>query len=122
MGRRLWASNFARSTDPTSLVLSAASLPQSCFYGGQPIDLSFTLDAVKGHKREIAALIRTYLLGGGLQLQVNAVSTRHLREVMREPGKHPDPIVRIGGYSRYFSELSHAAQLEFIERFEREGC
>ncbi len=115
------ASNHARKSDPTSLVLSAAKLPQHKFFGGQPIDVSFDSDTVKNHKKEIAALISTYLLNGGLQFQVNALSSETLREAMESPEKHPDLIVRIGGYSVYFGNLPRATQEEFIERFEREG-
>ena len=115
------SSNLARRRDPTSLVLSAIKLPQHKLYGGQPIDLSFTPDTVISHKREIASLIKTYLGLGGLQLQVNAVSSKTLRDALTYPDRYPDLIVRIGGYSHYFNDLSPNVKLEFIERFEREG-
>ncbi len=115
------ASNFARKTDPTSLVLSAAKLPQHQFFGGQPIDVSFDPSLVNGHKKEIAALIWTYLQNGGLQFQVNAVSSRLLRAARKDPQQYADLIVRRGGYSLYFTQLSHGAQEEFIERLEKEG-
>lgn len=114
-------SNYARKTDPTSLVLSASKLPQQKFYGGQPIDVSFDHQSVKGHKEAIAALIRTYLQRGGLQFQVNALSSELLRAAMKEPENYSDLIVRIGGYSTYFNMLSQSSKEEFVERFEREG-
>lgn len=115
------ASNFVRRADPTSLVLSAIKLPQQKFFGGQPIDVSFDLDTVKNHKKEIAALISAYLLSGGLQFQVNALSSVLLREAQKSPEKYPHLVVRIGGYSLYFNDLSDSVKTEFIERFEREG-
>ena len=115
------ASNFVRRADPTSLVLSAIKLPQHKFFGGQPIDMSFDLDTVKNHKKEIAALISAYLLGGGLQFQVNSLSSKLLREAQKHPENYPHLVVRIGGYSLYFNELSDSVKTEFIERFEKEG-
>ncbi|MBR4888725.1 MAG: hypothetical protein IKU17_06235 [Clostridia bacterium] len=115
------ASNFARKTDPTSMVLSAAKLPQCKFFGGQPIDISFDPNLINSHKNEIAALIHTYLQIGGLQFQVNAISSKLLRDALKNPQKHPHLIVRRGGYSVYFSNLSSDSQKEFIDRFEKEG-
>lgn len=115
------SSNFARSIRPTSLVLSASKLPQHKFFGGQPIDVSFSADTVREHKKELAALIKTYLERGGLQFQVNAASSKTLRAAYKNPEAYPHLIVRVGGFSLYFNTLPDNAKLEFIERFEMEG-
>ena len=115
------SSNFARSVRPTSLALSAAKLPQHKFFGGQPIDVSFSADTVREHKKELAALIFTYLQKGGLQFQVNAASSKTLRAAYENPDAYPHLIVRVGGFSLYFNTLPDNAKLEFIERFEMEG-
>ncbi len=113
-------SNCIRKNDPTSLILSAAKLPQNKFFGGQPIDINFSTDMVKNHKKEIAALIKTYLQKGGLQLQVNSLSSKILKDAAVNPEKYGDLIVRIGGYSIYFNQLSVLTKQEFIERVEKE--
>ncbi len=110
----------ARESDPTSVVLSAAKLPQSLFHGGQPIDILFSHDKLTEKKPQIAALIRTYLQTGGLQFQVNAVSSAILRDALAHPERHNDLIVRIGGFSDYFNRFSEQTKREFISRFERE--
>ncbi len=115
-------SNCVRKSDPTDLVLSAAKLPQHKFFGGQPIDVNFGTDAVKNHKAEIAALIKVYLSGGGLQFQVNSLSSRLLRDAVDRPEKYPNLVVRIGGYSILFNSISRESKEEFIERAAREGC
>ena len=115
------ASNRARKADPTSMILSSSALPQHQFFGGQPIDVNFSTDAVANHKKEIRALIEVYLNRGGLQFQVNSVYSRLLREAMENPEKYPNLVVRIGGYSLYFNNISKESQREFIERFEKEG-
>ncbi len=115
------ASNEARQSDPTSMILSSSKLPQCNFFGGQPIDVNFGIDMVRNHKKEIRTLIDIYLERGGLQFQVNSVSSKLLREAMENPEKYPNLVVRIGGYSLYFNNISKKSQREFIERFEKEG-
>ena len=107
--------------EPTSLTLSAAKLPQHKFFGGQPIDLNFSADIVRRHKREIALLIDTYLQMGGLQLQVNSLSPEILRDALKNPERYSDLVVRVGGYSTYFNLLSDAVKEDFIRRAETEA-
>lgn len=114
-------SNEVRKQDPTSMLLSSSGLPQYKFFGGQPVDVNFQTDMVRNHKKEIAALIRVYLQNGGLQFQVNSLSSDLLRRAAKEPEKYPGLVVRIGGYSVYFNSISRKSKEEFIERFEREG-
>lgn len=113
--------NNVRGADPTSLVLSAVQIPQTKFYGGQPIDVNFSLTAVRDHKDTIRSLISYYLKNGGLQFQVNALDAAVLRKAKADPEAYPDLVVRIGGYSTYFSSLSDASKNELIERVTRES-
>lgn len=98
-------SNRARRAEPTSMLLSSAGLPQHKFFGGQPIDVNFQTDTVKNHKAAVKALISVYLQSGGLQLQVNSLSSELLRDAMENPEKYPNLVVRIGGYSLYFNSI-----------------
>lgn len=114
--------NDVRTSDPTSLILSAAYLNQKLFSGGQPIDLYFdkSMLEAKESRDKIKALIKTYFELDGLQLQVNSIDIELLEKAYRKPEDYPQLIVRIGGYSRRFTELSKNAQKEFIERFKNE--
>ncbi|MDD6799656.1 MAG: glycine radical domain-containing protein, partial [Firmicutes bacterium] len=113
--------NDARKSDPTDLVLSAAKLPQYKFFGGQPIDINFGTDTIKNHKSEITALIKVYLANGGIQFQVNSLSSKLLRDATDNPEKYPNLVVRIGGYSLLFNSISQKSKEEFIERVAKEG-
>ena len=64
--------------------------------------------------------MKTYFELGGLQLQVNSIDIKLLEDTMKEPESHGHVVVRIGGYSRRFVELSKNEQKEFIERFSAE--
>ncbi len=102
------------------MLLSASAVNQRKFFGGQPVDLWlngehwFTPEG----RRRFRAMLETYFARGGLQVQVNGVSKRELEEAMAHPEEHRDMIVRIGGYSCHFVELSAGVQREFIARCE----
>lgn len=113
-------SNETRDKAPTSMLLSSAKLPHSKFFGGQPIDINFGADTVKNHKKEIAALIKLYFQKGGLQLQVNSLSSKILKDAIAKPQNYTDLVVRVGGFSTYFNNLSLQARQEFVERVEKE--
>ena len=106
-----------KSREHTSVVLSATALDQTDFSGGQPIDLYFDKSWFKdkASRDKIKALIHTYFEMGGLQFQVNSIDLELLEKAYLEPEKYPDVIVRKGGYSVRFNEMSQAARAEFIE-------
>ncbi|MBR2950495.1 MAG: hypothetical protein IKC46_11610 [Lachnospiraceae bacterium] len=114
--------NEARNNGPTAIVMSATRIDQKRLSGGQALDVHFAARNMDNpdKKAKIGALIKTYLANGGMQMQVNALSPETLKKAYAEPDKYRNLIVRIGGHSRYFYELSDSVKLEFIERFSKE--
>ena len=53
-----------------------------------------------------------------MQLQINVVDQAILREAVDHPERYPDLIVRVGGYSEYFSRLSPELRATVLERTE----
>lgn len=106
-----------QSREHTSVILSAVAFDQTDFSGGQPIDLYFDKSwfKTKESRDKIKALIHTYFKLGGLQFQVNSIDIELLEKANLEPEKYPEVIVRKGGYSVRFNEMSQAARAEFIE-------
>lgn len=105
-----------KKTEHTSHILSATSFDQSKFSGGQPIDLFFNKEwfETKKLRDKIKTLICTYFQLGGLQFQVNSVDIELLEKAHKEPEKYPYVIVRKGGYSVRFSEMSFFTREDFI--------
>jgi formate C-acetyltransferase len=66
----------------------------------------------------VTDLVRVFLDRGGFELQINVVDADTLRRAQREPEQYRDLIVRIGGYSDYFTALSPEMQAEIIRRTE----
>ena len=67
---------------------------------------------------KFVALVKTYMFHGGKHIQFNVVSNETLRDAQAEPEKHSDLIVRVAGYSTYFTLLTPAVQNEIIKRTE----
>jgi pyruvate-formate lyase len=62
------------------------------------------------------ALIQTYFDLGGTQAMITVVSKEDLRDAMEHPERHQNLIVRVGGYSARFVELSPEVQREIFSR------
>jgi formate C-acetyltransferase len=61
---------------------------------------------------------KTYFDLGGMQMQMNVVTSAMLRDAMLNPESYRNLIVRISGYNAYFVTLNRDIQTELIERAE----
>jgi pyruvate-formate lyase len=64
----------------------------------------------------VVPVIRRFLAVNGSVLQLNCVDQAVLREARKHPERHPDLIVRVSGYSSYFTLLAESIQDEIIAR------
>lgn len=102
---------------PTAAILSSTCWDQSVFLGGVAVNLKFNKEMMSGDALDnIAAIVKTYIQRGGLELQVNTVDNETLKDAMKCPERHRDLLVRVGGYSDYFVKLSEQLQREIIAR------
>ncbi|MBR0348759.1 MAG: hypothetical protein IIX16_03875 [Clostridia bacterium] len=67
-------------------------------------------------KASFIALAKAYFSGGGQQYTVTVVSPEDLLGAKENPENHRNLIVRVGGYSDYFVNLSEELQDNVIER------
>lgn len=68
------------------------------------------------HREHVRAVVERFLAAGGSVLQPNVVDQALLREAQAHPERYPDLVVRISGYSAYFTKLPASVQDEVIER------
>ena len=68
--------------------------------------------------RKLSAMIKTYLKHGGKHVQFNVVSREMLLQAQQHPEQHRDLVVRVAGYSAYFTQLNRPMQDEVIARTE----
>ena len=67
-------------------------------------------------KAAFIALAKAYFAAGGQQYTVTVVSPEELLDAKLHPENHRDLIVRVGGYSDYFVNLTDELQDNVIER------
>lgn len=106
----------------TDMVLAAAQLDQPTLSGGNPLDFYFdrsTLNRVETRKK-VAALIRTYFALGGMQAQVNSINPDVLEAAIASPEEYHHLIVKRGGYSLRFNELTESVKRDFVETFRKQ--
>jgi formate C-acetyltransferase len=67
---------------------------------------------------KLVAYTNAFMSSGGSHIQYNMVDTKELKDAKIHPEKHRDLIVRIGGFSAYFTQLSPDIQDDVINRNE----
>ena len=112
-------STLVRRVGPTSIALSACKMDQIRFSGGQALDVHIGIRNMDSERNrdKIAAYIQTYFRLGGLQLQINGLTSETLQRAYDKPADYPNLMVRIGGHSRYFNDFTNRMKQEFIQRF-----
>lgn len=68
--------------------------------------------------RKFADYLEVYCTLGGHHVQFNIVSKETLVEAQKNPAEYRDLVVRVAGYSAYFTELNERTQNEIISRTE----
>lgn len=87
-------------------------------YAATLLNMKFTPEALKtdADLQKLAAAIKVYLNNGGKHVQFNVVDKETLLAAKENPEDYRDLIVRVAGYSAYFTVLSKGIQNEIIER------
>lgn len=105
---------------PTAAILSATSWDHTPYMGGIVVNLRFTPDQMIGENEELVlALIRTFIERMGMELQLNCISNETLLDAQKNPDNYRDLLVRVSGFSAYFTHLPTPIQQEIIERNEQ---
>ncbi len=75
--------------------------------------------AGEGKVELFADFMRSFVDLGGWECQYNVVTTDALREAQRDPEKHRGLVIRVAGYSAYFTALEKELQDDIINRTEQ---
>ncbi len=105
---------------PTCAILSTTSWDHSALIGGLAYNMKFPSDLFRapGASGRMRDLIETFLARGGFETQVNVVNRETLVAAEKNPEQYRDLVVRIGGYTDYFTRLSPGMRREIIMRTE----
>jgi formate C-acetyltransferase len=118
------ASNLVEpASGPMGPMRSAAKIPPRQASSGISLNMRFHPRMISTERglATFAGLIRTYFSLGGMHVQPNVVSAETLRAAQRDPDAHRDLVVKVSGYSAYFTDLGRSIQQDIIDRAEYGG-
>ncbi len=72
-------------------------------------------DSEAGYRRMLA-LLRRFIEGKGQEMQFNVTNDAVLRKAVAEPEKYADLIVRVSGFSAFFTKLAPEVQKDILRR------
>jgi len=107
---------------PTAVLKSAAKMDHGRT-GGTLLNMKFTPALLEGDEGldNLTHLIRSYFRLDGHHIQFNVVNAETLRKAQARPEEYQNLIVRVAGYSDYFTDLGKALQNEIIARTEQQA-
>ncbi|MDR3310713.1 MAG: formate C-acetyltransferase/glycerol dehydratase family glycyl radical enzyme [Oscillospiraceae bacterium] len=105
---------------PTAVANSVSKLDHARLGNGIILNWKFAPTAVSGETglHSLISLMDGYFERGGMQSQFSIVGRETMLAAQLEPEKFRDLVVRIAGYSAYFTELSRELQNDLIGRTE----
>lgn len=83
---------------------------------GAVYNLKLSKDLANNHTDIVKTLLKTYFEKGGSQIMISVIDQEELKDAMIHPEKYPNLIVRVGGFSARFIDLSPIVQKEIISR------
>ncbi len=116
----LAASQGLAKSGPTAMIKSLCRLDHSRLVAGNvsTLRLSPADVATPTARRNVVAMIKTFVKLGGSQLQINIVDVETLRAAQTDPDAYRGLTVRVAGYSADFTYMGRALQEEIIARLE----
>ncbi len=104
----------------TAVCNSVTKIGQSKLCGGVSFNVKIHPSNLKTNEglEKITNLIISYFKMGGMHIQPNVVSNETLRDAQIHPENYRDLIVKVAGYSAYFTDLGKSIQDDIIAREE----
>ena len=102
---------------PLAVFQSAMEVNQDP-YQGTLMNMKFHPSNMKTRSdlEKLSLMVKTYLTHGGKHVQFNVVDREEMEDAKVNPAEHPELVVRVAGYSAYFTRLPGSIQDEVIER------
>ncbi|MDP1922783.1 MAG: pyruvate formate lyase family protein [Myxococcales bacterium] len=113
-------SNGAETKGPTAALNSLSRIDQTRIGYGNSLNMRLPIGLLGSEKGvdAVVGLVRAYFAKGGFHVQFNAADAATLRAAQERPGDFKDLIVRVSGYSAYFTRLGRCIQEDLIARVE----
>ncbi len=102
----------------TALIKSAAQAIDTVKFNANHFNVKLLPSFLEGPAgtRTLLSLIKTYMDLGGGHIQFNCVDTETLKDAQKQPQNYKELVVRVAGFSAYFTRLDKGVQNEIIKR------
>lgn len=103
---------FTRIPGPLSVIRSFTKPDLKRVINGGPLTMEFasSMFASDDSVEKVAGLVKAFVHMGGHQLQLNSVNSQTLKDAQLHPELHRQLVVRVWGWSAYFTELDKEFQ------------
>jgi formate C-acetyltransferase len=103
---------------PTTVMRSVGTMPHEKLSGGSILNLKFPPDVVKGEEglESLMGLLKGFVSCGAWHCQFNVFDAQTMREAQKMPSQYQDLLVRVAGYSAFFTGLPTELQDNIIDR------
>jgi pyruvate-formate lyase len=78
--------------------------------------MKFSKATFRDERPKVEALLNTYFANGGAQAMLTLVGRGEMEAAMCEPEKYRNLLVRVGGFSAHFVELTPEIQRDLLAR------
>jgi formate C-acetyltransferase len=111
----------ADKSGPTATVMSVAKLDHAEASNGTLLNMKFHPTALKGEKGldDLITVTEGLFTHGGSHVQYNVVSKETLLAAQEDPEEYKSLVVRVAGYSAFFTVLDRSVQNDIISRTEQ---
>jgi len=113
-------SNGVEVNGPSAAIKSVAKLPYIHMGGGNIFNVKMNPKMFESREGcvKLASLIRAFCDLKGYHIQFNIVDAKTLKKAQESPEEYRDLVVRVAGYSAYFTTIDKAVQDDIISRAE----
>lgn len=107
---------------PTAVVKSVSTLDHGIASNGTLLNMKFTPSTLMGEvgDENFINMMKIYFQRKGMHNQINVISRAVLEDAVKHPEKYKGLIIRVAGYSAFFTELDPSLQQDLINRTELE--
>jgi formate C-acetyltransferase len=105
---------------PTALLKSVGKMGHVDLSGGSILNIKFSPKVVEGEKglANFISLLKSFVQLKVWHCQFNIINAETLRDAQRHPENYRDLLIRVAGYSSFFTGLPKELQDDIIDRTE----
>jgi len=110
----------ADQRSPTAVVNSLSKPDYRKVSCGTVLNQKYSPEMFKNPEKraKLLALIKVYFSKGGQEIQINSVSRAILKDAMDNPQNYKNLVVRVSGFSAFYTSLDRSVQTDILERTE----